>query len=161
MQSPNQPNPAKRDKHLTMTGHPLLRLAFILLALGATAYPLARLTSKPAPTARPAAPSGPTEATPRAHDTTLTLTTTTPPSTVTITNATNTLATLTPTTNTTTIPLTLPTSIQGWDLIIRATWPNESPHALRVTTDAPSSINETYWSTANTLEEVLTLPAAP
>ncbi len=138
-----------------MTGTPLLRLGLVLLGLLVLAYPLARLTSKAA-----TPPSTPPTATPPAlepRSVTLTITATSRPTRLEVALPGEATATRTNPTLTSEIPLTLPPSTQGWDLIIRATWPNADPHALRVTTD---QIDQTFWVHAE-LEEVLTLPPSP
>lgn len=134
-----------------MTGNPLIRLALVLVALLALAYPIARLTSEPSV---PTATANTSADDPESHSIVLTVTTTAIPSHLEIFLPGEATTTLTPTDPTTEVPLTLPASSNGWDLILRATWADAIPHALRVST---TSVDETFWAEAD-LEEVLTIP---
>ncbi len=134
-----------------MTGSPLLRLALILIALVALAIPLASITGR---TEAPPSQTDVTEpARPFTRTVTFAITSTSTPASLTITATDRTLATDPPATFTAELPAT------ATDLIIRASWPDTTSHALRViaTNDGLPLIDQTFWAT-DTLADVLTLP---
>lgn len=139
-----------------MTGSPLLRLALILIALVALAIPLARIT------ARLEAPATPTENSDSARSATrpvtFAITSTSPTASLTLTDARRTLGSDPNAPFTADIPAATTT-----DIIIRATWPDSATHALRIvaTVDSLPLVDRTFWTAADTLEDVLTIPGDP
>lgn len=134
-----------------MTGSPLLRLAFVLIALIALAIPLARMTARPE--ASSASVDSSTPARPTTRSVTIAVTTTSTPASLTLTAPGRTVATDPEAPFTTDLP-TNPT-----DIIIRASWPEAVPHAVRVVAsiDDIPLVDHTFWAT-DTLADVLTLP---
>ncbi len=134
-----------------MTGSPLLRLALILIALALLAIPLARITARPTAPVAPA--SQPTTEPITTRLVSFAVTATTPPATLTLDATARTLAT------DPNAPFTTELPTATTDIIVRATWPETTAHALRVvaSVDGLPLVDQTFWTT-DTLADVLTIP---
>jgi len=145
-----------------MTGSPLLRLLLVLAGLGLLAIPAWQLTGRetPAAIAPPALEKNPGSV----AEVQLTFTSPIPPSRITVEAEGSKLVTCDPLTSVTTANAPLRRSIDGNDLVVKASWPDSSPkdNALRVqvAVDGKSLSDTTLWGSPG-IEDVITLPGAP